>query len=472
MARTGSAKGRGRARDAGSEASADDVTPEVVEAATAESTDAPNNPAPTENRWPVAPDDAPAEAGDAPGAAWPEDPRAAESDGTHAPETAAQAENASEPEPEPVTPPLADPIPLAGPTASPPTPAPSATAEAPRRGGTVWLLLGGVAAAAIGAGTVLAMFPQGWQPRDNETLESRLSTLENRAPGAVDLAPIESTLAEMQARIDALDTALAQSRAASPELPDLGPIESRLSALESAPAPEPLSIDTALAPVQERIDGISAALGPMRERLDALENTVTTQIDAAVGAALAVGQRAQNEQAEAIAEAEESLREQAARLAGQAALATLIAAAESGEPAGAALDTLGGAVDLPPALAPLRDGLPTLGALQTAFPAAARAALVAAPVAPEASATDRLMGFLRSQTGARSLAPREGMDTDAILSRAEARLRAGELQATVDEISTLPAEPAAEMAAWLADAQARLSALSALDALGAQLLDQ
>lgn len=67
----------------------------------------------------------------------------------------------------------------------------------------------------------------------------------------------------------------------------------------------------------------------------------------------------------------------------------------------------------------------------------------------------------------RSLDPREGTDPDAILSRAEAKLAAGDLSGTLAEITTMP-QPAQEaplLEGWRLEAQARLEALASVAAL-------
>jgi acyl-CoA synthetase (AMP-forming)/AMP-acid ligase II len=82
---------------------------------------------------------------------------------------------------------------------------------------------------------------------------------------------------------------------------------------------------------------------------------------------------------------------------------------------------------------------------------------------------DRVGNFLRSQTGARSLAERQGTDPDAILSRAEARVAQGDVSGALSEIATLAPEGQAAMADWVAAAEARVSAIEAADALAAAL---
>lgn len=327
-------------------------------------------------------------------------------------------------------------------TRSDATTAPVASGAVPsRRSGTLGLILGGVVAAAIGAGATLYLLPHGWQSTDTRALEARLSALETRDT-QTGLSPqdLDSAIAPLLARLDALDAATAS--------PDLAAVETRLDALESGG-----TLDQ---------DQLTEAMAPMHERLDRIEAAIETRIEAAVSQALAAAQSRQDEQVQALEVAQHDLEAAQSRLEARAALSELIAAAETGAAAVMALDTLASVIELPPALDAFREGLPSLGALQDSYPSAARAALAAAPVSEESTATDRLIGFLRSQTGARSLAPRDGDDTDAILSRAEARLRAADLPGAVSEINTLPDDPAAAMAAWRAQAAARLAALEAL----------
>ena len=144
------------------------------------------------------------------------------------------------------------------------------------------------------------------------------------------------------------------------------------------------------------------------------------------------------------------------------ALAALRAAVESGAPFGPELAALG--PDMPPLLSQAAEtGVPSLATLQDSFAEAARAALEAALRADMGDSwTDRAMSFFRTQTGARSLTPREGSDPDAILSRAEAALAKGDLVATLAELDTLPEVARAAMADWRSTADQRLSAITAL----------
>jgi hypothetical protein len=145
---------------------------------------------------------------------------------------------------------------------------------------------------------------------------------------------------------------------------------------------------------------------------------------------------------------------------------------ETGAPFATAVAALTAAgVAVPEALATQAEGgVPTLAALRATFPDAARAALDDSLRAEAGGGTwDRLGAFLRSQTGARSLTPREGGDPDAILSRAEAAVQAGDLSAALAELSALPEAGKAALADWTARAGARVAALAALPGLAAGL---
>ena len=83
--------------------------------------------------------------------------------------------------------------------------------------------------------------------------------------------------------------------------------------------------------------------------------------------------------------------------------------------------------------------------------------------------SERVTSFLRTQTGARSLEPREGNDPDDILSRDEAELTQADLSAALGEIATLPPEAQPAMADWRAVAEKRLAAVKAVADIAATI---
>lgn len=420
----------------------------------------PARPAEAEAPAPLVPEPEP-QAGPAPDAApGPEAPAAAEP----APEPSPEPERAAEPDPERAAAPAPEPEPE---RAAPPAPP---VAPPPARANPLLPVLGGVVAAF--AGFVLAQaVPQGW-PLAATT--QAIAGLEQR------LAAQDRKLAELTAPV--VDAGLADRLAA---------VEARLESLAAAPpAPDPAGVDPAeLAALRAEIEALRQAvpavpdIGPLQAELAALraelaaiprESGVAQELEAMKAAAeaerAAAEARAEAMRAEADtlrAEAEATARAAVAR----GAILRVQAALEAGGSYEAALADLGAAgLAVPAALADHAAGLPTLAELQAGFPDAARAAL-AATVRPAEGAplADRLGSFLKAQTGLRSTAPREGDDPDAVLSRAEAALRAGDLPATLAELDKLPPEAAPALAEWRALADTRAAAAAALAALAADL---
>jgi len=334
----------------------------------------------------------------------------------------------------------------------PPAPAPTHSSG----GSAGSMIIGGVLSAAIGAAAALALLPEGWRPHDTSALDRRISALETQGSG-LQADDLTAALSPLDGRLTVLEST------------DIG---ARLGALETVTAPD-------LAPLIARIDALEAgglgdqelagALAPLHARMDQIEADIAAQAEAAVSAALAQARAEVEAQAAALTSRETDVAAAQELIAARAALADLTAAAESGEAQAGALTTLAAVADVPSAMSPFADGLDTLAALQDSFAPAARAALAADAPPADAGVTDRLFTFLRSQTGARSLAPRDGDDADAVLSRAEATLRQGDLQATLAELARLSGGPADAMANWQATAQTRVDALTALDALQSQL---
>lgn len=350
-------------------------------------------------------------------------------------------------EPEPVLPP-----------ASPPVSSPGGKTAG---GGFLATALGGVVAAAAGyALAIVVPFP---------------------GMGTSDALP-PATQAEVQAlaaRIDTLDSAPA---------PDASLAE-RIAALETRPVPEaPAQQD--LAPLTEALAALDTRIAGLESRgpaapgeapaadLVALVEELRAEVaemrssgaDATAGLeALAAQTEARLAEAEAQAAALRAEAEESANKAlTAAALGRVQAALESGVPFAGALADVSG-VEVPPALASLAEtGVPSRAALEDAFPPAARAALEASLRADMGEGwSDRIGAFLQATTGARSLTPREGADPDAVLSRAEAAVKAGDFAQALTELQGLPEAGQAEVADWTAMAQQRLEAVSAAATLSA-----
>ncbi|WP_299877169.1 hypothetical protein [uncultured Sulfitobacter sp.] len=317
-----------------------------------------------------------------------------------------------------------------------PTPAPTPPAPAPQKSASPWpLVLGGVAAGVIGF--IAAEMNAFGLRANNDTLQSAISAQSDR------IAELETALAD----------------AAAPEMPDI-------------------------APLQEELGGLSGTVASLDERVTELVNrpivTTTGEVDVSAYenqlADLQSSVVAQKEELDRLLENALSVEQataEAARLAVvQGALTDLSAAITEGVPFEGALAVLAenGVSDIPAALADAAaDGVPTLSGLQSGFTESARAALGAARASGEQAGEDGFVGFLNRSLGARSVAPREGSDPDAVLSRAEAAIREGALDTALSELDTLPAAAQDAMGAWLSDAKARATARAAAQDLSERL---
>lgn len=345
---------------------------------------------------------------------------------------------------------------------------PAPVAPAPRRGGFVPLFLGGVIAAALGAGATVWALPN---------LPPQLAAM---IPMGTDrTAALEAEIAASNAKLDTLTAELKALKSATPPPPDLSGVqaaldetgsatraaqetltalEARVTALENRPA---APVAGGSAPVD--LSGIQAQIDTLRAEMATggpAEAAARAQIAAAVAEAQAQIGAARDEAGKLSAGAEAA----AQRAVAQAAVARVAAAFESGAPMAPSLaDAQAAGLTIP---AVLSGDVPTLSALQTAFPEAARAGLAAArKAAPGQTLGARFKSFFMAQTGARSLEPKTGEDADAVLSRAQAAVNAGDLVTAMTEISALPQAGQAVMTGWLTQAQKRLDAAQAVTEL-------
>jgi len=358
---------------------------------------------------------------------------------------------------------------------------PLAQVAPPRRraGGFLMPALGGVVAAGLGFGAAVYVLPAIWSPPQTrsdlaeltdaltaqiprlDAVQAAVATLQANAAGAGDLAAVAEanaalarTLGTAQADLDSV----ASRQAAIADA--VKALEGRMTALEKRPVEGGAASATALEAFGRDMADMRAEIAAGRAAVTEAQGRITAAAEVAASRIKAVEAEAERLKAEATAEA--------TRGTALASIRHVQAALESGAPIGDALAGLAAAgISVPPALTEQAQGVPSLAALRDAYPPAARAALSAALRARsgEAGFWTRLGAFLRSQSGARSLAPRAGDDPDAILSRAEAALRAGDLSAVIAGISALPPEGQAPMAEWIALANRRIAASEAATAL-------
>ena len=332
-----------------------------------------------------------------------------------------------------------------------PNPAPEAivTQKPPRRGGFAGGLLGGLIAAGVGFG-VAQYVPDGWPLADTTALSVQL------ADQAQQIVALKAAMAAPDADVQARLATLEQRTA-----PDLAPLEARLAALDARlTKTESLPVgEGAMTPAQ------NAALMALQAEVQALKTAATPASVQAITAKAEVQLQEATDEAAAIKAEAEGIAKTAQTAA---ALGQLQAVLETGVPFAAVLTALPQVPDILTEAA--ETGVPTLAALQDGFPPAARLALDAALRANMgASWAERATSFLRTQTGARSLEPHEGSDPDAILSRAEAGLTAGDLATALTEITALPPEAQPALAEWRGLAERRMMAVQAVADLAATI---
>lgn len=327
-------------------------------------------------------------------------------------------------------------------------------------GAFLGLVLGGIAAAVIGFVAARTVVPEGWPFPGVEPKEDPLV-------GVVDAQAAK--IAALGDRLEALGATLESVRSDTTTL-----YESRDS-------------------VTSRLDGLEARVGEITEqlaaietRLSAVEKLAPESTEAAKVAAEAYarelaalrerfeGELAEIDAAQAQASAlEAQIAESSKAAVGRAALAKVEAALDTGEPFEDALLELREAtgLDAPEALrAVAAKGVPVLADLQADFPAAARAAIEAdIRKRVEDGSMSKLDAFLKLQLGTRTLEPIEGDSADAVLSRAEAALKTGDLDTVLAELDTLPDAAKPAFAEWRARAEMRANALAAGKLLSEQL---
>jgi hypothetical protein len=341
-----------------------------------------------------------------------------------------------------------------------PRPAAASTATETRRGGVFPMILGGAVVAVLGffAGR-------------SEVLDPYLP--ESLKGAVVDLAPLQEEIAAQQ-------TALADQQSALTETTER--LESQIAAL-AAEVEE--ATQNAAEPPQppEGLSALAENLGALAERVEALEarpvpdapdteNLATTDDVAGLQQALQAQEAELSALAERARRAEENATAEAQKVLARAALMRMSTAVEDGAAFGSELSALEevAPVEVPEALrTAASEGVASLAELQADFPPAARAALAAARAEVPESEVVGLGGFLRRQLSVRSVVPREGDDPDAVLSRAEAAVRAGALGDALAELEALPEAARATMQEWIDRAATRQAVQEAAASLANSL---
>lgn len=311
--------------------------------------------------------------------------------------------------------------------------------------GFIPVFLGGVAAAAIGFGAATIFFPDGlnWSGQPDafeveatsqlQAQSDEIAALKAAQGNVLGQQDLTKAMSGITAQLDEVKTTMSRLEAT------VGGFDARITDLEKRPLTEAIS---------------PAAIRAYEREIEALKESVS----------------AQRADAQAM---EDNARESARMALGRSAMTRVVSALDSGVPYRAALVDLASATgaQAPAALDGFADdGVPTRAVLEEGFPIAARAALAVARKSDGAAdGGSRLGTFLKNQLGARSVAPKEGVDADAILSRAEAALREGRLADTLAELDALSEDAKAELSGWISVAQSRADALAAAETLAQSL---
>ena len=324
-----------------------------------------------------------------------------------------------------------------------------------RKGGFFPMLLGGIAAGAIGIGAAQYLperfLPFGSAPEDEDQAllqeaidaqSAKIADLNDKIDAASqepDLSGIEtaqesiaSSVSEMSTQLQAIETQLSN-------------LDDRLTDVEQRPVTEGAS-DAAVAAYERELRALQDAMAAQRAEI---ENMTAEARD-------------MEENAEATAQA--TMR--------RAALTRIQTALDAGSGFAPALADLQAAdAEVPEALqAVAEDGVASMTELQEGFPDAARRALATSRATAEGDGeSGGFSDFLFAQLGVRSLEPKEGNSPDAVLSRAEAALREGRLTDALAELEGLPEQGRAELSDWSGAAARRLDAIAAAQALGENL---
>jgi hypothetical protein len=325
-----------------------------------------------------------------------------------------------------------------------------------------------------------------------------LSLLWNKLPSRSDAAT--SDLTKIEQRIGALESA---PKGAG----DSSALDARIKTLETekaapAPAPDLSELTGRVARLEESLRALgetASAGGSVTDAaaLDAKVGDLEQKLQARIDAKLAEGDASEqqslddmkkeiadlNAKIAALSVAERSADKEAAvtqSAASVLAFANLRAGVDSGRPYETELASLRslapgiGNFGALPAFA--EQGIPTLAELTTSFKAASDAAIEAVPTAAtpqDDSFFGSVLQSAKSMVKVRRIdGGATGNDPDAVLARAGAKLKQGDLVAAIQDAEGLQGPPRQALASWIDAARARASAEDTLSRLETDLRQQ
>ena len=338
-------------------------------------------------------------------------------------------------------------------------------------------IVGGIVAL-IGAG---AMQYSGLLPGAPTNTQNSISTDnlngENAVPvPAIDLAPLQEKVALLQQKMDSLDNV-------APPIVDLSPIENRITALEKIPtnsgsAKDVENLENQLSSVKSELANLQGSASKMTARLrdigsatpdltatnNMIDDAIAPLIELSNKTTIKLGEIERkfamlttkiDEEVEARIDGfDEKLKNAATgeKLARSVAINALKAAVENGEPYSAALTSLETLNGTSEPLEVLRSsaltGVASSRILVDEFHEMQSSILLAATSGPEAGLSDKLMSSIRSLVTVTSNEPLPGDSPEAIVSRVDVNLKAGNLDAANAEWNTLPQQAKQVSKSW------------------------
>lgn len=307
-------------------------------------------------------------------------------------------------------------------------------------------------------------------------LDARLDDLEGRESQA---PPEVSALASRVSQLEANLKSMAEAAKDGGSVADaavisqqIGEAEKRLDAKIAKALVGAKSVDAAgLKALQKKITGIDAKLKALaKAELNSGDAHLAPEV-AVIDERLAKLEAALPALFDAFDQDSEDTKSATAAIA----FANLRAAVSEGRPYVSELATLAalspGTGDIGGLLDYEDKGIPTLIQLTRSFQVAKDAALATPATETDDSMLGRLMSSAESLVKVRRIdAEAEGDGADAVLARATAKLKQGDLAATVKEVETLDGAQETAFASWLDQARARLGANATLQRLQNTLL--
>jgi hypothetical protein len=308
-------------------------------------------------------------------------------------------------------------------------------------------------------------------------LKTRIDALENRKPETPpELSQLTDRVAQLEATLKSMADAAREGGSPADSaviVQQIGEAEQRLQA----------KIDKTLADEKEanaaKFEAMQSAVAELKAKFAALAEAELGISDGgdvqpelqAFGERLAKLEARFPKLAEAVAQGNAETRSATVAIA----FANLQAAVDDGRPFAAELDTIStissevGDFGALPAYA--EKGIPTFTQLTQSFATTKDAALAISAPAAQGSIIDSLMASAESLVKIRRVDEAAAGDSpSAVLARAEAKLRAGNLAETVREVETLKDTPRTAFSGWVEQARARLGAADTLRRLEGILL--